>query len=265
MIGREWMSNPIAARALNFLEKIFPLAVIAIVWESIARLQWADPLFLPRFTGVVQALWSGLFVTGFLVTDAGYSLMRAIVGLVIGGTMGVLLGTLMGQFRPVRAFLDPLVAFVFPMPKLAIFPLIMVWLGLGESSKVAVIAISAFFPVAVNTYAGIRSVDKFLIWNALSKGANRLQLLTFVLVPATLPFIFAGLRVAASFSFLMAVSVEMLQSNNGLGYRILFAKSIYEPEDMYAALLLIAILGFSVDRLVRIIGRRLLTWQETIE
>jgi len=128
-----------------------------------------------------------------------------------------------------------------------------------------VIAISAFFPVAVNTYAGIRNVDKFLIWNALSKGANRLQLLIHVLVPATVPFIFAGLRVAASFSFLMAVSVEMLQSNNGLGYRILFAKSIYEPEDMYAALLLVAVLGFSVDRLVRIIGRHLLTWQETIE
>jgi NitT/TauT family transport system permease protein len=145
------------------MEKIFPLAIVAAVWESIARLKWVDPLFLPRFTGVLGALWSGLFVTGFLVTDAAYSLMRAMVGLAIGGTVGILLGTLMGQFRPVRVFLDPLVSFLFPMPKLAIFPLIMVWLGLGESSKVAVVAISAFFPVAVNTYAGIRNVDKFLI------------------------------------------------------------------------------------------------------
>lgn len=265
MIGRGRISSRLAASARDSLEKVFPLVAVAIIWESVARLHWVDPLFLPSFTGMVEALWSGLFVTGFLVTDAAHSLVRVIVGLAMGSAAGVLFGTLMGQFRPVRVFLDPLMSFVFPMPKLAIFPLIVVWLGLGESSKVAVIAISAFFPVVVNTYAGIRNVDKFLIWNALSKGANRLQLLVLVLVPATVPYIFAGLRVAASFSFLMAVSVEMLQSNNGLGYRILFAKSIYQSENMYAALMLVAILGFSVDRLVRAIGRRLLTWQETIE
>jgi ABC-type nitrate/sulfonate/bicarbonate transport system permease component len=260
-----WRTARVCLFGTNVLEKTAPLAAVALLWEVIARLGWIDPLFLPPFTGVLGALWSGLFVSGFLVTDAAYSLMRAMVGLAIGGTVGVLLGTLMGQFRPVRVFLDPLVSFLFPMPKLAIFPLIMVWLGLGESSKVAVVAISAFFPVAVNAYTGIRNVDKFLIWNALSKGASQRQLLTVVLIPATLPYIFAGVRVAASISFLVAVSVEMLQSNNGLGYRILFAKSIYEPEDMYAALLLVAILGFTVDRVVRVVGRRLLTWQETIE
>ena len=254
-----------AGATLGLVEKIYPVFVVAAVWELIARLQWFDPLFLPRFSDVAIALWSGLFDTGMLVADASYSLMRAMAGFAIGGVVGIFLGTLMGQFRPVRQFLDPIVSFLFPMPKLALFPLIMVWLGLGESSKIAVIAVSAFFPVVINTYTGIRNVDKFLIWNALSKGANKLQLLTSVLMPAASPFIFAGVRVAASFSFLIAVSVEMLQSNNGLGYRILFAKSIYQPENMYAALMLVALLGFSVDRLVRIIGRRLLTWQETIE
>jgi ABC-type nitrate/sulfonate/bicarbonate transport system permease component len=252
------------ARVFGVIEKTYPFVVVVIVWELVADLRWVDPLFLPRFSGVLVTLWIGLFQTGFLMTDAATSLMRAFVGLVIGGSVGVVLGTLMGQFRPVRQFLDPLVSFLFPMPKMALFPIIMVLLGLGESSKIAVVAISTFFPVAINTYTGIRNVDKFLIWNALSKGANQLQLLTWVLIPAAAPFIFAGFRVAASLSFLVTVSVEMLQSNNGLGYRILFARSIYEPEIMYAALLLVALLGFSVDRVVRIIGRRLLVWQETI-
>jgi ABC-type nitrate/sulfonate/bicarbonate transport system permease component len=246
-------------------EKIYPLVVVVAIWELIARLQWVDPLFLPRFTGVVVALWTGLIETGSLVMDAGYTLMRTLIGFAVGGIIGVGLGTLMGQIRPIRQFLDPLVSFLFPMPKMALFPLIMVWLGLGESSKITLIAISAFFPVVINTFTGIRNVDKYLIWNALSKGANQVQLLTQVLIPAATPYIFAGVRVAASFSFLLAVTVEMVQSNNGLGYRILFAKSIYEPEAMYAALLMVAILGFSVDRLVRIIGRRLLVWQETID
>jgi ABC-type nitrate/sulfonate/bicarbonate transport system permease component len=255
----------LAARRLGLIERTYPLAVVVLAWELVARLQWVDALFLPRFSGVVVALWAGLFQTGFLATDAAYSLGRAFVGLVIGGSAGVLLGTLMGQFRPVRQFLDPLVSFLFPMPKLALFPIVMVLFGLSESSKIAMVAISTFFPVAINTYTGIRNVDKFLIWNALSKGASQPQLLAWVLIPAASPFIFAGFRVAVSLSFLVTVSVEMLQSNNGLGYRILFARSIYEPEIMYAALLLVALLGFSVDRIVRIVGKRLLVWQETID
>lgn len=245
--------------------KCYPLVVVAAVWELAARLQWVDPLFLPRFSGVVAALWDGLFGAGFLLTDASYSLLRAIAALAIGGGIGLVLETLMGEFRPARQFLDRLVSFLFPMPKMALFLLLMVWLGLGESSKVGLIAISAFFPVVINNHSGIRNVDKLLIWNARSKGADKLQLLTLVLVPAASPFIFAGVRVAASFSFLIAVTVEMLQSNTGLGYRILFARSVYEPETMYAALLLVALLGFSVDQIVRAVGRRLLVWRETVE
>jgi ABC-type nitrate/sulfonate/bicarbonate transport system permease component len=252
-------------RRFGWLEEIYPLVIVVIVWEGVARLRWVDPLFLLRFSGAIVALWTGLFQTGFLMTDAATSLMRAFVGLVIGASVGVGLGTLMGQFRPVRQFLDPLVSFLFPMPKMALFPIVMVMLGLGESSKIAMVAISAFFPVAINAYTGIRNVDKFLIWNARSKGANQAQLLAWVLIPAATPFIFAGFRVAVSLSFLVTVTVEMLQSSNGLGFRILFARSAYEPEMMYAALLLIASLGFMLDRIVRTIGRRLLVWQETIE
>lgn len=259
------ISGRFAAPLLAVAEKVYPLAIVAALWELIAWLRWFDPLFLPRFSGALAAMYSGLFETGFLLSDLAVSLARSCAGLAIGGSIGVVLGTLMGRFKPARQFLDPIVSFLFPMPKMALFPLLMVLLGLGESSKIVVVAISAFFPVAVNTYTGIRSVDKFLIWNALSKGATERQLLTRVLIPAAMPFIFVGFRVAASLSFLITVTVEMLQSNNGLGYRIMFSRSIYEPETMFAALMLVALLGFSVDRLLRIIGRRLLVWQETLE
>ncbi len=255
-----WVERIFAA-----LEKIYPFLLVMMIWEGVARLGWINALFLPRFSDTLVALWVGLVQTGMLMTDAATSLMRAFIGLVIGACVGVVLGTLMGQFHPVRRFLDPLISFFFPMPKIALFPIVMVILGLGESSKIAVVAITTFFPVTINTFTGIRNVDKFLIWNALSKGANQFQLLTRVLIPAATPFIFAGFRVAVSLSFLVTVSVEMLQSNNGLGYRILYARSIYEPEIMYAALLLVALLGFSLDRLVRYIGKRLLVWQEILE
>lgn len=242
------------------MRRLYPLVVVAGLWELVARLGVIDPLFLPPFTATLRTLSANL---GMLLLDAAYSLWRAFAGLMIGGSVGVVIGMLMARYRPLDEFLDPLVAALFPTPKLALFPLFMVWLGLGESSKVALIAISAFFPLAINTYAGIRSVDRFLIWNALCKGANNLQLLTKVMIPAAVPFIFAGARVATSFSFLLAVAAEMLSANNGLGYRILFAQRTFEPETMYAAILLVASLGFTVDRLVGLVGRRLLVWQDT--
>lgn len=136
-------SFPLLVFAL--VAKCYPLVVVAAVWELAARLQWVDPLFLPRFSGVVAALWDGLFGAGFLLTDASYSVLRAIAALAIGGGIGLVLETLMGEFRPARQFLDRLVSLLFPMPKMALFLLLMVWLGLGESSKVGLIAISAFF------------------------------------------------------------------------------------------------------------------------
>lgn len=252
-------------RVQRLISQVYPLLVILAIWELVARMQWVDPLFLPPFSASLRTMVTGLIGSRILLLDAAYSLWRAFAGLAIGGGIGVLTGMLMARYPRIDQFVDPIVAALFPTPKLALFPLLMVWLGLGESSKVALIAISAFFPVTINTYAGMRSVDKFLIWNALSKGANNVQLLTRVMIPAATPFIFAGWRVATSFSFLLAVASEMLSANNGLGYRILFSQRTYEPEMLYAALLLVASLGFTVDRLVGLLGRRLLVWQESQE
>jgi ABC-type nitrate/sulfonate/bicarbonate transport system permease component len=245
---------------MNILSKFASIAFVLIVWEASSRLGLVDPMYLPPLSGAVASIFANAHL---LTIDAGYSLARAFGGLAIGASVGVVLGMLMARYEPVDRFFDPLVGALFPTPKLALFPLLMVWLGLGEASKVTLIAISAFFPVALNTYAGIKGVDRFLIWNARSKGANQVQLLYRVMLPAALPFIFTGFRVATSFSFLLVVAAEMLSSNIGLGYRIMYAERTFETEQMYGALLLVACLGFIVDRLVGMLGRRLLAWQDT--
>lgn len=239
---------------------LYPLALVLAAWELAARAGWVDPLFLPSLSAALQSMLAN---AGMLASDAGMSLMRAFTGLFIGAAAGLTVGMLMARYRVIDSFVDPLIAAIFPTPKLALFPLLMVWLGLGEASKIGLVAITAFFPVAINTYAGMRNVDKFLIWNARSKGANAFQLLMQVMLPAALPFIFTGFRVVTSFSFLLVVAAEMLSANGGLGYRILYSQRSFDSETMYAAILLVASLGFAVDRLIGLLGRKLLAWQDT--
>lgn len=245
---------------MKALLKLYPLAIVLAIWELAARIGLVDPLFLPSLSGALKSLYEN---AELLSIDAAYSLGRAFAGLAIGASVGLSLGMLMARYRVVDQFFDPILAAVFPTPKLALFPLLMVWLGLGEGSKIALVAITTFFPVVVNTYAGMRGVDKFLIWNARTKGANERQMLLRVMLPAALPFIFAGVRVATSFSFLLAVAAEMLSANNGLGFRILYAQRTFEAETMYAAILVVATLGFCVDRIIGLVGRQLLAWQDT--
>ena len=242
------------------LLRLYPIFLVLIVWELSARLGLVDPFFLPSLTSVLRALVRN---ADLLAVDALFTMWRAFAGLVIGASAGLVIGTLMATSRHVNDFFDPLIGAIFPMPKLALFPLLMTLLGLGEASKIALIALSAFFPVVINTYGGMRGVDKFLIWNAQTKGANQLQILTKVMLPAALPFIFAGLRVATAFSFLLAIASEFLAANNGLGFRLIFAQRTFEAETMYAALLIVAVLGFLVDRLIKVITQRMLVWQDT--
>ncbi len=239
---------------------LYPLALVLALWELSARLGLIDPFFLPSLSATLASMRENYVL---LASDAAASLMRAFAGFSIGASVGLVIGMLMARYRAIDSFFDPLIGAIFPTPKLALFPLLMVWLGLGEASKIALVALAAFFPIVINTYAGMRNVDKFLVWNALTKDANAFQMVTRVMFPAALPFIFTGVRVATSFSFLLVVAAEMLSASGGLGFRIIYSQRTFEVETMYAAILLIAILGFTVDRLVGLIGRRLTAWQDT--
>ncbi len=240
--------------------RLYPIVLVLALWEVVTRFGFVDPFLLPAFSSAIKSIAANSDV---LVNDALVTLWRAFAGLLVGAIAGLLIGTLMAASRHVNDFFDPLIAAIFPTPKLALYPLLMTLLGLGEASKIALIALSAFFPVVVNTYSGMRGVDKFLIWNAMSKGANAHQVLLKVMLPAALPFIFTGLRVATAFSFLLAIASEFLSANSGLGFRLIYAQRMFDSETMYAALLVIAALGFIVDRLLKLITQRMLAWQDT--
>jgi len=240
--------------------RLYPIGLVLIGWEVSARFGLVDKMFLPSLSAALLDFWANL---GMLMRDAASSLMRAGWGLLIGGGLGLIVGMAMARSRFTEQFFDPLISALFPTPKLALFPLLMVWLGLGDASKIALVAMTAFFPVVINTFAGMKGVDKFLIWNARTKGASEFQVLVHVMLPAALPFIFAGVRVATSFSFLLVVAAEMLGSTDGLGFRILYAQRTFEANTMYAAILFVAALGFLVDRALGLIGKRLLAWQDT--
>ena len=186
-------------------------------------------MFMPPLSDVLKVTFHELFVTRELLTHVGYSFARAGTGFCLAAVVGITLGILMGRSRVIELFVDPLISAIFPTPKLALFPLMMVLLGIGDASKIALIFMGCFFPIVISTYTGVKNVDKYFIWNARTKGASNRQVLLTVVLPAALPFIFAGLRVATSTAFLLIVASELIASNEGLGFLILYAQRSFHP------------------------------------
>jgi ABC-type nitrate/sulfonate/bicarbonate transport system permease component len=242
--------------------RYYPVFLIFLIWEILSRLNLLDPMFMPPLEDVARTFYREVFVTHELLDHIRVSFMRAGAGLGLATVVGIAAGILMGRVRAVESFLDPLISALFPTPKLALFPLMMIFLGIGDASKIALIFLGCFFPIVINTYTGVKNVDKFFIWNAQTKGANHRQLIWHVIIPAALPFVFAGLRVATSTAFLLIVASELIAANDGLGYLIMFAERSFDPALMWCGILVIAGMGFTVDRLLLALGARLFVWQD---
>jgi len=249
-------------RTLAAIARYYPVFLIFVVWETLSRLNVLDPMFMPPLENVARTFYNEVFVTHELLDHIRMSFMRAGAGLALASVVGVSAGILMGRVRAFESLLDPVISALFPMPKLAVFPLLMVFLGIGDASKIALIFMGCFFPIVINTYTGVRNVDKFFVWNALTKGASQRQLVWHVIIPAALPFVFAGLRVATSTAFLLIVASELIAANDGLGYLIMFAERSFDPALMWCGILVIAGMGFTVDRLLLTLGARLFVWQD---
>lgn len=254
--------SPRLLRPLRAVLRYYPVALIFLLWEVSSRLGFLDPIFVPPFSDVLKTLYEELFVTHELLVHMEFSFARAGIGLALAAVVGIAVGIFMGRFRAVESFVDPLISALFPTPKLAIFPLIMVFLGIGDASKIALIFLGCFFPIVISTYSGVKNVDKYFIWNARTKGASHRQVLWTIVLPAAMPFVFAGLRVATSTAFLLIVASELIASNEGLGYLIIYAQHTFNPTLMFSGVLMVASMGFIVDRLLLWLGRWLFAWQE---
>ena len=229
-------------------------------WEVGARVA-GSPLF-PRLTLVLSRLWRDAS-SGLVWDHARVTLSDGLAGLGIALVTGVALGLVMARVRLLDAALGPLVAATYPVPKLALYPLVLLTFGLGTASKVAIVGLECMYPIAYATYGGARSVDVQLLWVCRNAGAGRLATIRNVIVPATAPSLLAGVRVAVPTMLVVMVVTELLGESRGLGFLIRLAGANFEPEGALAVVLLLGILGFLLDRVLLALGAVLLPWDRT--
>lgn len=230
------------------------------LWEGLVRLGIVSALLTPPPSAIGGALL-GMLTDGLLVPHLLATVSRLVVGIALGATVGTVLGLAMGWLPAVRRAADPLVAALHPIPKIAIFPLLIVVLGIGEESKVAAVALSAFFPSLINAMAGVRGIAPTQIELARNYGASSAAMLRRVLLPGALPMVLTGLRIATSVGFLSAISVEMVASRTGLGALLWNSWQMFRVERVYATIGVIALLGMMNTSLIRRLRRRLVPWQ----
>jgi NitT/TauT family transport system permease protein len=234
------------------------LAALAL-WEIAARAGWISRLFFPPPSTILLTL-GRMMLTGKLWPALALTLYRLALGVVIGAGSGLLLGWLMGASRPVRVALDPIVAALHPLPKLAIFPIFLILLGIGEASKVALLATVAFFPMLINTLAGVQQIDRTYWEAAANYGAAGGNLLRRVILPGSLPLALTGLRLAVNSALVVAIAVEMLSAQEGLGAMIWLAWQTLRTEELYAVLVVIGLLGLVFSALLGMLTKRLVSW-----
>ena len=243
------------------LYRYLPLLLLALFWEAASRLELVSSSALPPLTDVIGS-WFELLRSGDLVTNGSASLYRGGVGLLLAIVAGSALGIFMAWWKPVNVLLAPLVEIFYPMPKSALIPVTVIWLGFGDGSKILLIFLGCLLPVAIGAFNGARSSEQTLVWSARSMGANRLRMLWDVVLPSALPELLNGIRTALALSFILLVSSELIVAREGLGYLIgyLGADGSYTP--MYAVVLTVAFLGFLADRGYLKLMNWMLQWRE---
>ena len=245
----------------QFLTRYFPLLLLAIAWEVVARLELVSTTALPPLSDVISA-GIAMVKDGELISNGASSLYRAGAGLTLAILIGGTIGIAMAWWKPVNVLVAPLVEIFYPLPKSALIPVTVIWLGFGDGSKILLIFLGCMLPVTIGAFNGARSSEQVLVWSARSMGANRLRMLWDVVVPSAMPELLNGIRTALALSFILLVSSELIVAREGLGYLIGFLGANGSYDAMYAVVLTVAFLGFAADRLYLLITKRTLAWRD---
>lgn len=233
---------------------------LLLAWETLVRIGLLPRFYFPPPSGVLQGLWE-LAGSGLLVEHGSATLYRVVVGLLLGGVLGLLVGVAMGRSTPFRRLADPIVGALYPTPKLAILPLVMVFLGIGEASKLFIVALAAFFPMLISSLAGVRQIPPIYFEVASNYGTGRLKLMKRVILPASLPSVLAGLRIALNSVIHVTIAVEIVSAVRGLGALVWLSWEILRIEQLYATLVVISVLGVVSTWGINRLTRRLIPWQ----
>jgi ABC-type nitrate/sulfonate/bicarbonate transport system permease component len=240
------------------------VVVALTVWEWQVRTGGLSALFFPAPSAIALTLVR-LLTNGELAVNVGATLSRLFLGFALGSLLGLILGLAMGWSRRLRVVVDPFIAAAHPVPKIAVLPLIMIIFGIGESSKVVVVAVAVFFPMLINTMAGVRQISPIHFEVAENYGASLLKVFTRVIAPGSLPLVLTGARLALNVGLLVTIAVELVAAQEGLGEMIWFAWETLRTEELYASLIVIAALGIGLNFLLQRLTARLVPWQEEPE
>ena len=248
-----------AAVGEQLIALVSPLLLLAL-WEALVRIQILDARFFPAPSSIVGT-FTGLIASGELLVHVGASLKRVLLGFLAGGVPALALGLMMGLSRWARAALNPIISATYPIPKSAILPLVMLIFGLGDASKVALVAIGVFYLVLINTMAGVLNIQPIFLDVGRNFGASRLQVFRTIAFPGALPLIFAGLRLGLGIALILIVIAEIVGARSGIGYMIWQAWTIFQVERMYVGLVVIAVLGWLAALIIDAVERVLIPWR----
>ena len=295
VILAERIESYLDIRSQNTYQKVLAFGcpiLLVVTWELVVRAELLNPQWFPPPSKIVDALWdlavnydqfnkTSLIGRPWLIPSRFNSqgwpgvqalineshlwatLSRVLVGFVIGTVPGIVLGMIMGLNRTVRMMLDATLSAIYVLPKIAIFPLMMLIFAdpFGEGPKIAVVAISAFFLVTISTMAGVRDIDDIYIQAGKNFGANRLQMLHHIIFPAALPIIFSGLRLALGTALIVIIAIEFVRAQNGVGYVVFYYWQILVPEKMYAGLVVVMVLGIVLTLGLQWLEKRIMPWR----
>jgi ABC-type nitrate/sulfonate/bicarbonate transport system permease component len=241
--------------------RVFSIVLLLAGWEILARSGAFTHFQLPAFSEVVERIWTD-GASGDLWINTALTLYRALAAFAICAVFGVIIGMAMSRSAITNWFFDPIISVGFPMPKIAFLPVVILWLGVYDVSKITIIVIDAIFPVIAATVIAIQGVERELLWSARNMGANEREMLWQIVLPAALPQIMTGLQVALPLSLIVAVVAEMLMGGYGLGGAMMTASRFANSTSVFAGIVEIAVIGYALVKAMALIRRRLLIWHQ---
>ena len=230
-----------------------------LLWEIVPRAHWVEPAFLPPFSEVMRTGWR-LLANGQLAQHAAASLSRSLIGFALAIAYAIPLGLLIGWNRRLAVVVNPFLEMLRNTAALALLPVFILLLGIGEASKIAIVLYSCSFPILLNTVSGVRGADPLLIKCARTMGLSQFQLFYKVILPSAVPTIFVGIRLAGAYSLVVLVAAEMIGAKAGLGYLIIYSQYNFQIPEMYVGIITIMLLGVSFNQLLWAVERRLTRW-----
>ena len=255
----EWRKQLIKQRIKQMLTIASPIFIL-LLWEFLSRTELIDSRFFPPPTTIIVTFFE-MALSGTLFNHLGISLMRIFGGFLLGVIPGIILGLFMGLYTPVKHFFQPLIMALMPIPTLALLPIIIIIFGIGETSKLITIAGSVFFPVVINTAAGVMSIEKIYLVVAKNYGAGPRDFFFKIALPGSLPVMLEGIQMGQAIALLTIVAAEMMGANQGIGYLIWSSYKAFVLQEMYVGLVLISFFGYFFSLLLRWLQARLLPWR----